>query len=129
MKSKEELFKILVKQNNDYGKKGLLPQNLPDELVKKLLIEFEAIQDEKMDVPASMLFLTILMLKGEVDMFNVPKASLSIAPEELMDSFSNYGVAIVIEDARRQGKMSITKDSIPTLENIFDSKRSISFEP
>jgi len=129
MKSKEELFKILVKQKNDYGKKGLLPQNLPYELVKKLLIEFEAIQNEEMDIPASMLLITILMLKGEVDMLNVPKASLSIAPEELMDCFSNYGVAIVIEDARRQGKMSITKDSIPTLENIFDSKRSISFEP
>jgi len=111
----------LIKKN---GIKCLLPQNLTDELLNKMLREADAIDNNTTEeTPSSTLLMAILQLKSKsiikIDM------KIKMSPEELMESFSIYVTYLRMEQKRRKNEIYVTDESLPTLENIFDENRTL----
>jgi len=114
-----KLFK-LVKKN---GIKCLLPQNLTDDLFNRMLLEADALDNDKTDeFPSSTLLMAILHLESRT-ILTEKNIEIKIAPEKLMDYFSFYITALRLEDMRRKEIIDISKDTLPTLDNIFDKNR------
>ncbi len=114
-----------IKKN---GAKGLLPQNLTNELLDRMLLEVDALErDETDEIPSSTLLLSILYLADPSADFN-KKMEITIDPEELMEYFDLYMIAIMLEEKRRANEVKIAAASLPTIENIFDQNRKIEIE-
>ena len=111
-------FNELLKEN---GKKCLLPQNLPDEILERIEQEAIALEEESDDPTPSLLLLAILELKSEGLLSLGGK--LEISHEELIDNFYVYSSSVRLELLHRSGQIFISKESIPTLENILDGNR------
>lgn len=114
----------LIAHVKKYGIKGLLPQNLTDELLDRMNLEGNTIDEDRTEeIPMSVVLLAILHL------ISGPKISknmeIRIEPELLMEHFYSYIALLKIEDMRRKKDIEVSNESLPTLENIFDSKRSI----
>lgn len=106
------------------GTKILLPQNLPEDIFKRLVLEVKALDEDRTDeVPSSTLLMCILYLKNGPKINDSMKVEFS--EEELMDYFSIYTMYIRLEYRRRKNLVFISDDSLPTLKNIFDKNRSI----
>lgn len=111
----------LVKKN---GIRCLLPQNLTDELLHRMIREANAIDnDTTEETPSSVLLMAILHLKSK----SIIKGDMEIkmAPGELMESFSLYVTSIRIEEKRRKKEIYVTEESLPTIENIFEMNRTM----
>lgn len=108
-----------------YGLKGLLPQNLTDELLDRMNLEGDAInEDTTEETPSSTLLMAILYFKhGSKKMLNMMK--IEIDPELLMEQMSLYLTALRLEDMMRKKDIEISDDSLPTLKNIFDKNRTV----
>ena len=114
----------LAKKN---GIKCLLPQNLTDELLYRMIREANAIDnDTTEETPSSTLLMAILHLESR----SIIKEDVEIkmAPEELMEYFSLYVTSIRIEEKRRKKEIRVVEDSLPTIENIFDKNRTMDIE-
>ena len=111
----------LIKKN---GIKCLLPQNLTDELLHRMIREADGIDNNSTEeTPSSTLLIAILHLESKSIMKKGMK--IKIAPEKLMEYFSFYITSIRLEEKRRKKEIFITEDSLPTIENIFDKNRSM----
>lgn len=118
----------LLKHCQKYGIDGLLPQNLTDSLLDRLLEEIMSIRDEDEKVTPTLLLLIILSLRSGHCLTGTPPVSIKFNGEkDIMDSFENYEMAIMIEVYRRDSKIKISKDSLPTVKNIFNKNRNITF--
>jgi len=122
-KSNHPLNKLrrLIKKN---GIKCLLPQNITDELLYRMLREADAIDNDTTgETPSSTLLMAILHLKSK----SIIKGDMEIkmSPEELMESFSLYVTYIRIEEKRRKKKIYVAEESLPTIENIFEINRTM----
>lgn len=114
----------LIAHVEKYGIRGLLPQNLTDDLLDRMNLEGNTLDEDRAEeIPMSVVLLAILHL------INGPKISkkmeIRIEPELLMEHFYSYIALLKIEDMRRKKDIEISNESLPTLKNIFDSKRSI----
>lgn len=80
-------------------------------------------EDRTEEAPMSVVLLAILHLisgpKISIDM------EIKIDPVLLMEHFDSYIALLKLEDMRRKKDIEISNESLPTLGNIFDSKRSI----
>ena len=124
MKNQEHPLNKLHKIIKDNGIKCLLPQNLTDETLYKMIKEAEAIDNDTSDeTPPSTLFMAILHLESKKIMKE--GMEIKIAPEKLMDYFSLYITSIRIEEKRRKNKIYINEEFLPTIENIFDKNRTM----
>jgi len=106
------------------GIKCLLPQNLTDELLYRMICEANAIDnDTTEETPSSTLLMAILHLESK----SIIKEGMDIkiAPEKLMEYFSLYITSVRIEEKRRKKEIFITEESLPTIENIFDKNRTM----
>lgn len=110
----------LIKKN---GIKCLLPQNLTDEILYRMIREADAIDnDSTEETPSSALLIAILHLESK----SIKKGmEIKIAPEKLMEYFSFYITSIRLEEKRRKKEIYITEESLPTIENIFDKTRTM----
>lgn len=110
----------LIKKN---GIKCLLPQNLTDEILYRMIREADAIDnDSTEETPSSGLLIAILHLESK----SIKKGmEIKIAPEKLMEYFSFYITSIRLEEKRRKKEIFITEESLPTIENIFDKNRTM----
>ena len=122
-KSNHPLNKLrrLIKKN---GIKYLLPQNLTDELLHRMIQEADAIDSGTTEeTPSSTLLMAILHLESK----SILKGNMEIkmAPEELMEYFSLYVTSVRLEDKRRKKEIQVAEDSLPTIENIFDGNRTM----
>ena len=107
-----------------YGTKGLLPQNLTDELLNKMNLEADAIDEERTEeTPSSTLLMTILNLENDCKMSKT--IEIKIAPERLMEYFSLYITTLRLEDMRRKKDIEVSDEFLPTLKNIFDKNRTM----
>ena len=112
----------LIKKN---GIKCLLPQNLTDELLNRMIREADAlVNDTTNEMPSSTLLIAILHLESKSKM----KKRMEIEMEEgkLMECFNLYIISLRIEEKRRNKEIFILNESLPTIENIFDKNRTIS---
>lgn len=115
----------LVKKN---GIKCLLPQNLTDDLLHRMLLEADALDNDKTDeMPSSTLLMAILHLESKTILTD-KNMEIKIAPEKLMDYFSFYITSLRLEDMRRKEIINISEDSLPTIDNIFDKDRKMTIE-
>lgn len=111
----------LIKKN---GIRCLLPQNLTDELLDRMIREAEAIDnDTTEETPSSTLLMAILHLESKSIIKENVK--IKIEPEKLMECFSYYITSIRIEQKRRKKEIFVTKESLPTIDNIFDKNRTM----
>ena len=125
MPSNKRHIDKLLKHIKKQGTKGLLPQNLPDDLLKRMNLEAEAIRnDATEEIPSSTLLLSILHLADPTVNLN-NQVEVRIEPDLLMEYFDLYMVALKIEEMRRNEEMEIDESSLPTLQNIFDIDRKI----
>lgn len=116
----QKLQRLIKKE----GIKCLLPQNLTDELLHRMLKEADAIDnDSTEDTPPSTLLMAILQLKSKSKMKK--DMEIKMDPEQLMEYFSLYITFIRIEDKRRKKEIVVTVESLPTIENIFDKNRTM----
>lgn len=111
----------------EYGLEGLLPQNLPDNILDRLLLEIDSYQQENDETPASTLLIAILTLQnGKIIQSNTGSINIDFQGEDdLMDKFNSYMICIILESLRRETPLYIADDSLPTLKNIFDKQRQI----
>lgn len=114
----------LIAHVKKYGIKGLLPQNLTDELLDRMNLEGDAMDEDRTEeTPMSVVLLAVLHL------INGPKISetmeIKIDPELLMEHFYSYTALLKIEDMRRKKDIEVSNEALPTLKNIFDPKRNI----
>ncbi len=110
-----------VKKN---GTRGLLPQNLTDEILYKMNLEADAINEDKtVEAPDSTILMAVLHLAGGSKISK--KMEIKIDPELLMEYFDLYILSLRFEDMRRKKVISMSIESLPTLKNIFDPKRNI----
>ena len=115
----------LIKKN---GIKCLLPQNLPDDLLHRMLLEADALDNDETDkLPSSTLLMAILHLESKTKLTE-KNIEIKIAPEKLVDYFSFYITSLRLEDMRRKEIIIISEDTLPTLDNIFDKNRIMTIE-
>jgi len=114
----------LIAHVKKYGIKGLLPQNLTNDLLDRMILEGNTLDEDRTEeTPMSVVLLAILHLISGPKISK--KMEIRIDPELLMEHFDSYIALLKIEDLRRKKDIEISNESLPTLENIFDSKRSI----
>lgn len=127
MKKSNHPVSKLRKYVKKHGIQILLPQNLPDDIFKRLVVEVQVFHNGMTEeTPLSTLLMCILYLKNGSNFSDNMKIKFS--EEELFDYFSMYAVCIRLEDMRRNGLVLIKDDSLPTLKNIFDKSRNIKVE-
>lgn len=115
-----KLFR-LIKKN---GIKCLLPQNLTDEILHRMILEADAIDNDTTDeTPSSSLLIAILHLESGSKIMK--RMEVTIPAEQLMEYFSLYVTAIRLELMKRKGDIGISDNSLPTLNNIFDKNRTM----
>lgn len=127
MKTNDHPVNRLRKYVKKQGTKILLPQNLPDDIFERLVMETIALDEGRTkEIPSSTLLMCVLYLK------NGPKISdsmkIEFSEEEISDYFNMYTTYIRLEDMRRKNLVFIPDDSFPTLQNIFDKSRSMKIE-
>jgi len=111
----------LIEKN---GIECLLPQKLADEFLGKMLREADALgNDTTEETPPSMLFMAILHLKSKSIIRE--KVEIKMAEGELMEYFGIYVATLKFESMRRKKDIEIPSESLPTIENIFDTKRNV----
>jgi len=103
------------------GKSCLLPQNLPDTILVRMEEETIALEEDSENPPPSALLIAVLELKSE-GLISL-SGKIEISSEELMDNFYVYSSSVRLELLRRSGKLVISKESSPTLDNILDGNR------
>lgn len=109
------------------GMKGLLPQNMPDNILHRMLEEVDSLESDIDDTPPSTLFLTVLFIhKGKIILDDEENTiSIKVATEELMEKLENYKISLSMEHMRRIKRISIPSNSLPTLNNILNSDRKV----
>jgi hypothetical protein len=115
---------ILNKHIEKSGVAGLLPQNLPEELLLRMNLEADAIdKNESSSVPASTLLVAILNLANGTDAVK-GDIKIKISEKQLSEYFEMYVIQLRLEFLRRKSEIQISEKSLPTLENIFDKNKS-----
>ena len=107
------------------GVEALLPQHLPDHWLDHLLVEGDAYLDQQESVSMSTLLLTVLALV-DYQQGDASGASgvITLPLDDLDEYLTLYVLCLGIEKVRRSTDIS---GEAPTLENIFDGDRVVSF--
>lgn len=116
----------LLKHIDKHGIKGLLPQNLPDELLDRMNAEADAIENNKTEeIPSSSLLISILRLTNEP--ITKDKIEVTIETDKFREYLSMYIMSLRIEDMRRKKDINVPTDSLPNIKNIFNKTRKYKF--
>ena len=115
---KEKYLERLKRHHRNNGVNGLLPQNIPLDLLREMAQEYVDIKEFREDSP------TTLLLYGVVELTS-QNSSSSLSEDELSRRILSYGTAAMVELQHREGMIRLL--SFPTVENIFDPARKIKF--
>lgn len=120
----EEYFTYIQKE----GLNGLLPQNMPDNILDRMIEQIDAIDTDSDDTSIVTLFLAVLSIhKGKVitkDGESIMRIKFEPA-EELIEKLDNYKISLSMEYMRRLKKIFIPINNLPTLDNILNSDREV----
>lgn len=119
-------IKILNKHLKKYGQKGFLPQNLTISLLHRMLKEINSFKMDN-ETPATTILMAVFILKSdnqEIDKLYTLDIELYIE-DELMKDFNSYVTHLQLEELRRKKKIYIQKESLPKLDNIFDTDKKL----
>lgn len=109
----------LQKHLEEKGIEGLLPQNLTNELLHRLISEGEylaGIANTKTSVLTLFVVLTYLV--------NASTRKEEIEIDEIqMKYLKPYLITLVLEDMRRDKEIEIPYSSLPNIDNIFNENR------
>ena len=114
----ETILENMRKSVDRNGLKALLPQNLSEDALERMLVEAEALENEKSDkTPATAFLFAILQLTARKSM----NSGMKIEMDEitLMKNFQTYTGSIRLEKLRREGVLHIPDEELPTIETLF----------
>jgi len=123
MNTKNIHIDLLNTHISEYGIEGLLPQNLSATLLKIISVEFDDLQGKK-DKSATVILNTVLLL-SQGELYSSDNENIDIEAEEFINQVSSYGLSITVEEIRRAGLIDISKNNLPTLNNILDTDRDL----
>jgi len=116
----------LIDYYKEFGLKGLLPQNLSELFLQEFIFEYEAFKNDILDKHApSMILMAVIIFEHENKKIPLDKVESVLSPEEIIEKYNFYGMAVVIEDLRRKGIADIPQNDLPNVKNIFDLNRKI----
>ncbi len=118
----------LKKHVKSNGIRGVLPQNLTQNIFNRMIKETDSFRAEDGKTPSTLMMMSIMYIHTKnKKLFSSSKAiSFDIPPDEMHKMFVTYSVAINMENLSRTGKITI-ENSSPTIDNIFDEQREVSF--
>lgn len=127
-----ESNKYFIDQLNDCIKKDgiqcLLPQNLTDEILDRMILEAHVLDTNMTDnTPPSTIFKAILQLELQSKVIS-DGMRFEIDVDKLSNYLNYYIASIRIEDLRRHKVINLPEDSLPTVDNIFDKNRVLELE-
>jgi hypothetical protein len=105
------------------GAEAVLPQNLPDPWLSRLLYEAEAFQAGE-DNLAGLLASVLRILDYQQGGACLRDGKLEVERDELFKCLGYYAGCLAIEELNRK---TAIRGEPPTLENIFDENRAITF--
>ena len=109
-----------------HGIRGLLPQNLTQELLDRLNMEGNAIEKDKTATAVITSFVTAVKHLEKGDVLSKSKnVETDICNERLLECVYMYMASLRLESLRREKKIVLKEKDLPTLKNIFDMNRSI----
>jgi hypothetical protein len=109
----------------EHGLKGLLPQNLTDNILGRMLLEIDSYEKDDGDTPVSALLMAILTLQNR-NIIQDDKDLMEITFEgenELMEK--SYKMCIALEAIKRDILVPLSDASSPILKYVFDQKRKL----
>lgn len=125
-KNKETSDDAIKKLNNiaKYsGAEGLLPQNLPDDVLMNCSIQYQNFRDQNGDTTISLLLLaTLIIFSGDKSTYDT-NFTVETPKEDMFNYIELYGINILLEEMRRIGVISIKTRDLPNVKNFFDMKR------
>jgi len=127
----EQMHKTTLQQLNtiintsDINK--ILPQNLPDDMLLSLSIQYQKFRNQEDDTLLSALLLATVSLYSASILKGERASSISIPENDLWDYIELYGINILLEEMRRLKIISINKKDLPNVNNFFrrDLERKI----
>ena len=120
MKDNQHPVNFVMNLIENSGINALLPHNLTNELLHKVMMEGDAIEaadDEDVSIPT--LLMIVLNLRNGKKISTTKEITVEISPEELWGHFEKYIAALRLEDMKRKGKIEIKEADLPTVDNIF----------
>jgi hypothetical protein len=106
------------------GLSGLLPQNLPENILERMYLETLSMENGIVDTPASTLLLAVIFLEKGED--NIGKSfDVFLEEDDFLEKINLYFASIRVEDKRRKKFIFLPKDSLPTLDNLLELDREI----
>ena len=117
-------MKEFAEHVHDNGKEGLLPQNLTDSMLSRMLMEVDDFENDRERKEGEIFILAIFSLKHEEEVYTNVKITFD-SEDELADIFSCYIACLELEGIRRSRSLTMPISSLPTLKNIFDKNRKI----
>jgi hypothetical protein len=116
----------LIEHYEEFGLKSLLPQNLSELFLQEFIFEYEAFKNDTLDKHApSMILMAVIIFEHEYKKIPFEKVEQVLKPEEIMEKYNFYGMAVVVEDLRRKGIIDMSQNDLPNVKNIFDANRKI----
>lgn len=123
--NKEDFANQLKKHIYAYGIEGLLPQNLTDKLLNRMILEADALEYGTNDETLSLtLLVAVLHLVKGTDLLS-ESMEMTVTDEELREYFIMYIICLGFEEIRRKKDIDIPLGSLPTVKNIFDITRNV----
>lgn len=120
-----------IKQFHDIlknsGLEGILPCNLPDDLLADCSKQVEILRNDE-DGSISLLLCAVLCLYSGKNYLTEESMQVTIPIEELHDNLSSYSVMVLLEEMRRLKIIKIQNRDLPKVSNFFDKKRKIKIE-
>ncbi len=106
------------------GLSGLLPQNLPENILERMYLETLSMEKGIVDTPASTLLLAVIFLEKGED--NIGKSfDIFLEEDDFLEKINLYFASVRVEDERRKKLIFVPKDSLPTLDNLLELDREI----
>lgn len=107
--------------------KKLLPQNLDADLFERMMEEIDELESNQEKVNATLIVFSVLTLESSKHGFGTSSTSFTIEEWRMFEIIDFYVTSLKLENMRRSGQVTIDESTLPTVENIFDKNRKVTF--
>ena len=105
----------------------LLPQNLDADLFERMMEEIAELENDMENANATLIVFSVLTLASSEHGFGTSSDSFTIEERRMFEMIDFYVTSLKLEKMRRSGQVTIDESTLPTVENIFDRNRKVTF--
>lgn len=105
----------------------LLPQNLDADLFERMMEEIDELENDMENANATLIVFSALTLESSKHGFGTSLDSFTIEELRMFEMIDFYVTSLKLENMRRSGQVTIDESTLPTVENIFDRNRKVTF--